>query len=84
MRGDFAADVRAVASTRGVSLMELELSSDQQQVLGYLQSGLDAFTGCRERGQYGVRMRVLASLRRMGLIDHHDHPTNYLISTAKG
>ncbi|GAC1619841.1 MAG: hypothetical protein NVS9B10_01000 [Nevskia sp.] len=54
--------------------MELELSNDQRRVLNYLQAGLDAFTGCCEQGQYGARLRVLASLRRAGLIDHHDQP----------
>ncbi len=53
--------------------MNPELDHDQQRVLRYLQAGLDAFTDCCERGQYGARMRILASLRRAGLIDHHDH-----------
>lgn len=52
--------------------MHLELSSDQLIVLAYLGRGLDPFTGCNARGDYGARLFVLASLRRLGLIDHRD------------
>lgn len=62
--------------------MELELSNDQKRVLDYLQAGLDAFTGCCEQGQFGTRLRVLASLRRAGLIDRHDHPVDSRLAAA--
>ena len=54
--------------------MDLELSDDQRSVLSLLHQGHDAFTGCCERGHYGARLRVLAPLRRRGLIDHRDQP----------
>jgi hypothetical protein len=52
--------------------MHLELNDDQRLVLDYLREGLDPFTGCKARGDCGARLLVLASLRRLGLIDHHD------------
>jgi hypothetical protein len=60
--------------------MHLELSNDQLIVLDHLGKGLDPFTGCCARGDYGARLFVLASLRRLGLIDHRDRP----IAAANG
>lgn len=54
--------------------MDLELSNDQRLILSLLNQGLDTFSGCCERGHFGTRLLVLASLRRHGLIDHRDRP----------
>ena len=52
-------------------LSEMELAA-----LHNIGEGRDPFGECHARGDYGKCMLALASLRRAGLIDHHDHLTD--------
>ena len=66
--------------------MNSSLSDDEMQALAHIAGGRDPFTGCNANGDFGKRMRILAALRRAGVIDHHDHITelgrNVLVRTA--
>ncbi len=66
--------------------MDMVLNEDAQAVLQAISEGRDPFGICHVRGDYGKCMLTLASLRRSGLIDHHDHLTDlgrgYLHSQA--
>ena len=50
---------------------EMELSA-----LHNIAAGRDPFGECHIRGDYGKCLLTLASLRRAGLIDHHDKLTD--------
>jgi hypothetical protein len=52
-------------------LSEMELTA-----LHNIARGRDPFGDCSARGDFGKRMLTLASLRRSGFIDHHDHLTD--------
>lgn len=56
--------------------MEAGLGEAELMVLHDIAAGRDPFAGCHMRGDYGKCMLTLASLRRAGLIDHHDHLTD--------
>jgi len=58
--------------------MDLELSAEQLAVIDALRFDRDAFENCSAPGQCGSRLRVLASLRRLGLIDHRNRLTTPL------
>ena len=56
--------------------MDLGLSETELMVLQAISEGHDPFGICHVSGDYGKCMLTLASLRRAGLIDHHDHLTD--------
>jgi hypothetical protein len=58
----------------------MALDEQELQALHYIAAGQDPFAGCCASGDFGRRLRILAALRRAGMIDHG----NQLTAPARG